>query len=120
MQKIKFYNQKKAYFLALLAVLLWSFSATAFKITLKYVTYNQLIWVSVITSLLVFEMGFTFVIWYYALYLSETTAKVNNLIYFTPFLSLIFISLIIKEKILISTIVGLILILSGIIYQNKK
>ena len=67
-----------------------------------------------------FEMGFTFVIWYYALFYSQTTAKVNNLIYLTPFLSLIFISIIVGEKILLSTVIGLIFILIGILLQNLK
>ena len=65
-----------------------------------------------------FEMGITFIFWYHALKLSSSTAKVNNLIYITPFLSLLFIALVIKEKILPSTFVGLLFILIGIILQN--
>jgi len=65
-----------------------------------------------------FEMGFTFVAWYYALAFSQTTATVNNLVYVTPFLSLIFIALAVGEKILLSTIIGLVFILAGIIFQN--
>ncbi len=67
-----------------------------------------------------FEMGFTFVSWYYALYYSESTAKVNNLVYLTPFFSLIFIAVVVREKILLSTVFGLILILTGILVQNYK
>lgn len=67
-----------------------------------------------------FEMGITFIVWYNALKLSSSTAKVNNLIYMTPFLSLIFIALLVKEKLLPSTFVGLIFILAGIIFQNVK
>lgn len=53
-----------------------------------------------------FEMGITFLFWLKALKLSKTTARVSNLI---------FIHRIVGEKILFSTIVGLILIVTGII-----
>ncbi len=66
-----------------------------------------------------FEMGITFIFWLKALKLSRTTVQVNNLIYLTPFLSLLFINLVIRERIVFSTIVGLILIVAGIIFQEK-
>lgn len=66
-----------------------------------------------------FEMGITFVIWVRALKLSQTTAQVNNLIYITPFLALVFLNIFIKEKILPSTVVGLVFIISGIILQRR-
>ncbi|MCF7859247.1 MAG: EamA family transporter [Candidatus Cloacimonetes bacterium] len=66
-----------------------------------------------------FEMGLTFVIWIKALKYSNTTAQVNNLIYLTPFISLLVVRLIIKEKILISSIFGIILIILGIILQRR-
>lgn len=67
-----------------------------------------------------FEMGITFVFWLKALKLSRTTAQVSNFIYITPFLSLIFIHLLVGEKILLSTIVGLIFIVSGILIQQSE
>jgi len=67
-----------------------------------------------------FEMGITFVLWLMALKLSETTAQVSNLIYLSPFLSLFFIGIILGEKILSSTFLGLILIVAGIILQQYK
>jgi drug/metabolite transporter (DMT)-like permease len=67
-----------------------------------------------------FEMGITFIIWSKALKLSETTARVSNLIYFIPFLSLIVIYFVVGEKILFSTIVGLIFIVIGIIMQQYE
>lgn len=66
----------------------------------------------------VFEMGITFVLWLKALKLSRTTAQVSNLIYLAPFLSLFIINMIVGEKILFSTIMGLILIVAGIIIQQ--
>jgi drug/metabolite transporter (DMT)-like permease len=68
----------------------------------------------------VFEMGITFVFWLKALRLSATTAQVSNLIYLSPFLSLIFIYLLVGETIRFSTIIGLILIMTGLIIQNKS
>jgi drug/metabolite transporter (DMT)-like permease len=66
----------------------------------------------------VFEMGITFFLWMMALSLSETTAKVSNLIYFAPFLSLIIVSITIGEEIKIATIIGLVLIIGGILLQR--
>jgi drug/metabolite transporter (DMT)-like permease len=66
-----------------------------------------------------FEMGITFVIWLKAMKLTKNTATITNLVYLTPFISLIFISVLIKEKILLSTLVGLVFIISGIILQKK-
>ena len=67
-----------------------------------------------------FEMGFAFIFWLKALKYSETTDKVSNLIYISPFLSLIFIHYIVGEKIFFTTIIGLILIITGIFIQNRN
>lgn len=67
-----------------------------------------------------FEMGVIFVIWLKALKLSKTSAQVSILIYISPFISLGLINVIVGEKILISTIVGLILIVGGILFQKYK
>lgn len=66
----------------------------------------------------IFEMGLTFYFWLKALKLSETTARVSILIYIMPFLSLIFIHFVVGEKILLSSIAGLILIVAGIVGEN--
>jgi drug/metabolite transporter (DMT)-like permease len=65
-----------------------------------------------------FEMGFAFICWFKALKYSETTDKVSNLIFIFPFFSLIFIHYIIGEKIYLSTILGLILVITGILFQK--
>lgn len=65
-----------------------------------------------------FEMGVTFVIWLKALRLSKTTAQVSHFIYVVPFLSLIAIYFLVGERILLSTIIGLILVATGIILQQ--
>lgn len=64
-----------------------------------------------------FEMGITFYIWLKALKISKTTASVSNLIYLTPFISMLFIRLVVQEQIHTSAVVGLFLIVSGIIVQ---
>jgi drug/metabolite transporter (DMT)-like permease len=66
----------------------------------------------------IFEMGITFVLWLKALKLSKTAAQVSNVIYLVPFLSLIVIHFTVGEKILFSTIIGLVFIISGIILQQ--
>jgi drug/metabolite transporter (DMT)-like permease len=67
-----------------------------------------------------FEMGITFLLWLKALKLSKTTAHVTNLIYLVPFLSLVVISLAVGEKILPSTVVGLVFIVAGIVLQKLQ
>jgi drug/metabolite transporter (DMT)-like permease len=65
-----------------------------------------------------FEMGITFLAWLKALKGAKTTAHVVNLIYLVPFLSLLVIALVVGETIRLSTIVGLILIVTGIALQK--
>jgi drug/metabolite transporter (DMT)-like permease len=68
----------------------------------------------------VFEMGVTYVLWQLALDRSENTAKVGNLIFLSPFLSLVFIHLLVGETILPSTLVGLVLIVCGQAIQQLR
>lgn len=65
-----------------------------------------------------FEMGITFVLWLTALQLSSTAARVGNLIYISPFLSLVFLRVIIGEKIHPATFIGLFLIVGSILFQE--
>ena len=66
----------------------------------------------------VFEMGVTFVLWMRALSLSRTTAQVSNLVYLSPFLSLVLISVIVGETILPSSVIGLVFIIGGIVIRR--
>lgn len=50
---------------------------------------------------------------------TESTAKIANLIFLSPFLSLIFIRFFVGEDIRPSSFVGLVLIVSGLVIQNK-
>jgi drug/metabolite transporter (DMT)-like permease len=56
--------------------------------------------------------------WGLALKHSESTAKISNLIFIVPFLSLTVIAIVLKENITISTIVGLFLIMGGIAMEQ--
>ena len=68
----------------------------------------------------VFEMGVAFVLWSYAMKKAENTSRVSNLIFISPFLSLVFIYFILGEQILPSTYIGLVLIVAGLWLQQKK
>ncbi|MAF99719.1 MAG: EamA family transporter [Acidiferrobacteraceae bacterium] len=65
-----------------------------------------------------FEMGLAFVAWLYALRLATNTAQVGSVIFITPFLSLVFISLVVGEQIYESTLPGLMLIVAGVLSQQ--
>lgn len=68
----------------------------------------------------IFEMGLTFVLWMKALQTSENTAKVANLIFITPFLSLLFIRFALSESIHVATIIGLCLIIASNLLQKLE
>ncbi|MFW5823976.1 MAG: DMT family transporter [Marinobacter sp.] len=65
-----------------------------------------------------FEMGVAFVLWSRAMKLATNAARVSNLIFISPFLSLVFIYLILGEVILMSTWIGLVLIVAGLWLQQ--
>ncbi len=65
-----------------------------------------------------FEMGLAFVCWLQALKRSSTTAKVGNLIFLAPFLSLVFIHLLVGETIHPATFLGLVFIVAGNVIQQ--
>lgn len=132
-------------FLALLSTVLWSMYwifntkakvdpivglcsnfLLAFPILLVYFIFTQDFTLPTINGLAAaiyvgcFEMGFTFLFWLKAMQNAESTSKIANLIFISPFVSLIFIYFILDEKIYISTIVGLTTIIIGLIIQQTK
>lgn len=66
------------------------------------------------------EMGICFILWLMAMKLTDNTARISNLIFFSPFLSLILIHFLLGEKILVSTFIGLVLIILGLCCQRIK
>ncbi|WP_346799189.1 DMT family transporter [Halomonas sp. Bachu 37] len=65
-----------------------------------------------------FEMGIAFVLWQLAVNTVSRAAKVSNLIFLSPPVSLMLLFLIVGEPILASTLVGLVLILAGLGVQQ--
>ncbi|GHA03285.1 membrane protein [Arenicella chitinivorans] len=66
-----------------------------------------------------FETGLAFLFWLQAMKLATNTSRIANLIFISPFVSLVLIAVILKEPILISTLVGLGLILTGLVVQQR-
>ena len=67
----------------------------------------------------VFVNGITYVFWFKALEHGDTEI-ISNVLYLTPFLSLIYIFLFLHEQILLSSLFGLIIIATGIIIQSLR
>ena len=65
-----------------------------------------------------FEMGVTFLLWLKAMQLTRTTALIGNLVFISPFLSLVFLHLVLGERLFPSTFAGLVLIVGGILIQR--
>ena len=65
-----------------------------------------------------FEMGITFVLWLSALRLTQNTSRISNLIFASPFISLLLLANIIGEEIHPSTLIGLIMIVCGLLIQQ--
>jgi len=67
-----------------------------------------------------FEMGIGFVLWLTALGHAENTAKISNLVFLSPFMALFWIYLLVGEKILPSTVIGLACIIGSIFIQQRR
>lgn len=65
-----------------------------------------------------FEMSITFALWLTALQLTSSAARIGNLIYVTPFFSLLILHLTVGEEIYPATFVGLALIVGSILFQG--
>jgi len=66
----------------------------------------------------IFEMGITFFFWMKALQLTRTTDKISTLVYLAPFLSLYIIHIFVGERIMITSFLGLIFIVGGILTEK--
>ncbi len=73
-----------------------------------------------VTYVGLFEMGITFVLWLSALKNTNNTARISNLIFASPFISLMLLATIIGEEIHPSTLIGLVLIIIGLVVQQLK
>ena len=68
----------------------------------------------------VFEMGIAFVFWSLALKKASRASLVSNLIFISPFLSLVFIHHVLGESIASSTLIGLAVIIAGLLIQSTQ
>lgn len=66
----------------------------------------------------IFEVGVTYIFWMKALQLSTNNAKIGNMVFLTPFFSLIFIRFILNETLFGTTFIGLAFIITGIFIQQ--
>lgn len=108
-----------------LALMFWSFSAALPVLTLiMHLTdgppawhAEQLLygaWVGLL------EMGVTFLTWQQALRLTQNTARIGQLIFLSPFLSLVLIYFILNEPIGPGALVALIIIVTGLIVTQRS
>lgn len=77
-------------------------------------SYASVLWVGL------FEMSITFLLWQKALSTAVNVSKVANLIFLSPFISLILIGLILGEQLHVTTFVGLALILTAVLWQQRS
>jgi drug/metabolite transporter (DMT)-like permease len=64
------------------------------------------------------EMAAGFLFWSAALKLSNNASRVSNLIFLSPFISLVFIHFILEEPVTAATLAGLVLIVAGLVTQQ--
>jgi drug/metabolite transporter (DMT)-like permease len=64
------------------------------------------------------EMAAGFLFWSTALKLSNNASRVSNLVFLSPFISLVFIHFILKEPVTLATLAGLTLIVASLICQQ--
>lgn len=68
----------------------------------------------------IFEMGIAFIMWLMAMRYAVNTARISNLIFISPFLSLVFLRFLVGEEIYLATIVGLVMIIVALLIQQLK
>ena len=66
-----------------------------------------------------FEMGLTFLLWLAALRRAGNASRVANLIFLSPFLSLVFLHRFVGERIEPATLAGLAVIVAGLLIQRR-
>lgn len=67
-----------------------------------------------------FEMGVPFVAFGYSIRKTNNPALINQMCYISPFMSLFFISVILHEPIVITTYLGLVMIVLGIVFNSYQ
>lgn len=65
-----------------------------------------------------FEMAIPFICFGIAMRITSNPALINQLCYLSPFLSLFFIAMVLHEPIVVTTYIGLVLIVTGIVFNE--
>ena len=65
-----------------------------------------------------FEMAIPFISFGIAMRITSNPALINQLCYLSPFLSLFFIAVVLQEPIVVTTYIGLALIVAGIVFNE--
>ncbi|WP_298635083.1 DMT family transporter [uncultured Umboniibacter sp.] len=94
--------------------LVWSMVLYSGEVWPQNPSYLSVIWVGL------FEMSITFLLWQKALSSAVNVSKVANLIFLSPFISLILIGVILGEQLHLTTFAGLALILVAVIWQQRS
>ena len=81
-------------------------------VPIKGVQWLGILWLGVVID------AIAYLLWALALKDSDNTAKIANLAYLTPFLSLVVSAIFLKEKIRLQAITALVFIIGGILMQN--
>ena len=115
------FNTKKSGDIVVSLFLIFLFSLPF--IMMAVLLYSTFVWPSYqgllgATYIGLFEMGITFVLWQSALSYSSTVARVTSLAFITPFLSLVVLYFVIDEVIMLSTVIGIVLIIVGLLLQK--
>ncbi|GAA0792686.1 DMT family transporter [Marinobacterium sediminicola] len=66
-----------------------------------------------------FEMGLTFMLWLGAMRAATHVSRISNLIFLSPFLSLVFIYFLLDEPVAPATFIGLGLIVLAVVWQQR-
>ena len=85
--------------------------------TEKWISISGVQWIGMLWLGVVID-AVAYLLWALALKGSENTAKIANLAFLTPFLSLIVSAVFLKEKVQLRAFVALIFIIGGILLQN--
>jgi drug/metabolite transporter (DMT)-like permease len=81
-------------------------------LTAQHLVYG--VWVGLI------EMGFAFLLWQMALARTENAAKIGQLIYLSPCVSLVLIGTVLGEPIQVASVAGLAVIIAGLIVARRR
>jgi drug/metabolite transporter (DMT)-like permease len=101
------------------------FYLSSFSVSIVYCLFAKKVFIPEINQLIgllwigVFTSATAFTSWALALEKGDT-ARISNIAYITPFISLVWTSIVLKEKLSIYSVIGLMIIILGIFIQMKN